>query len=193
MPDIVLEDLSKRYGDTVAADGINIRIEDGEYVCILGPTGAGKTTVMRMICGLTEPDSGKVILGGRDVTEESSGSRDATMLTQSYALFEHMTVYDNVMFAPATKGWPEDDSRQIVRSMLHLVHLDQKASWMPSQLSGGQQQRVALARALASGSKILLLDEPLRALDARLRIALRKEIRSIAKEMSLTCIHVTHD
>ncbi len=193
MPEIVLENLCKRYGDTVVADDIDMRIEDGEYVCILGPTGAGKTTMMRMICGLTEPDSGKVFLGDRDVTGEAPDARDATMLTQTYALFQHMTVYDNVMFAPATKEWPEADSKQIVRSMLHLVHLDQKATWMPAELSGGQQQRVALARALSSGSKVLLLDEPLRALDARLRIALRKEIRSIAKEMGLTCIHVTHD
>lgn len=193
MPEIVLEDLCKSFGDSVAADHLNLRIEDGEYVCILGPTGAGKTTCMRMICGLTRPDSGKVILGGRDATNDSPDLRNATMLSQTYALFPHLTVYNNVMFAPKTKGWPEADSKQIVRSMLHMVHLDQKADWMPGELSGGQQQRIALARALASGSKILLLDEPLRALDARLRIDLRKELRSLAKEMGLTCIHVTHD
>lgn len=193
MPDIVLDDLCKDFDGHVAADHLNLKINDGEYVCILGPTGAGKTTAMRMICGLTMPDSGRVLLDGRDVTTDSADSRNATMLTQTYALFPHMTVYNNVMFAPKTKGWPEDESRQIVRSMLHLVHLDQKADWVPNELSGGQQQRIALARALASGSKILLLDEPLRALDARLRIDLRKELRSLAKEMGLTCIHVTHD
>ncbi len=193
MPEIELKDLCVSFGDTVAADHLGLKIEDGEYVCILGPTGAGKTTCMRMVCGLTRPDSGKVILGGKDMTDEAPDQRDATMLTQSYALFPHMSVYDNIMFAPKIKGWPEDDSKQIVRSMLHMVHLEQKAEWLPSQLSGGQQQRIALARALASGSKILLLDEPLRALDARLRIDLRKELRSLAKEMGLTCIHVTHD
>lgn len=193
MPEIVLDGLCKSFGDAVAADHLSLTIEDGEYVCVLGPTGAGKTTLMRMVCGLTAPDSGRVLLGGRDATADPPDRRNATMLTQTYALFPHMTVYDNVMFAPRTKGWPEDDSKQIVRSMLHLVHLDQKADWMPSELSGGQQQRIALARALASGSKVLLLDEPLRALDARLRIDLRKELRSLAKSMGLTCIHVTHD
>ncbi len=193
MPEIELQDLCVSFGDTVAADHLSLRIEDGEYVCILGPTGAGKTTCMRMICGLTRPESGRIILGGTDMTDSAPDQRNATMLTQTYALFPHMSVYENIMFAPKTKGWPEDDSKQIVRSMLHMVHLEQKADWIPSQLSGGQQQRIALARALASGSKILLLDEPLRALDARLRIDLRKELRSLAKSMELTCIHVTHD
>lgn len=193
MPDIRLEGLSKHYGETLAADDLNLSIKDGEYVCILGPTGAGKTTCMRMICGLVLPDSGRVFLDGRDATFDSPDSRNATMLTQTYALFPHLTVYNNVMFAPKIKGWPEADSKQIVRSMLHMVHLEQKADWLPGQLSGGQQQRIALARALASGSKILLLDEPLRALDARLRIDLRKELRAMAREMGLTCIHVTHD
>lgn len=193
MPEIILDDLCKRFDGAVAADHLSLSIGDGEYVCILGPTGAGKTTCMRMICGLTDPDSGRVLLDGRDVTDEAPDARNATMLTQTYALFSRMTVYDNVMFAPRTKGWPEADSKQIVRSMLHMVHLEQKADWMPGELSGGQQQRIALARALASGSKVLLLDEPLRALDARLRIDLRKELRSLAKEMGLTCIHVTHD
>lgn len=193
MPEIVLEGLCKNFGDTTAADHLDLRIGDGEYVCILGPTGAGKTTCMRMICGLVLPDSGRVLLDGKDVTYDSPDSRNATMLTQTYALFPHLTVYNNVMFAPKTKGWPEKDSKQIVRSMLHMVHLEQKADWIPSELSGGQQQRIALARALASGSKILLLDEPLRALDARLRIDLRKELRAMAREMGLTCVHVTHD
>ncbi len=193
MPEVVLDNLVKRFDDTVAADGLSLRIEDGEYVCILGPTGAGKTTCMRMVCGLTEPDSGRIFLDGKDVTDDSIDSRNATMLSQTYALFPHMTVYQNVMFAPSIKGWPEDSSKQVVRSMLHMVHLEKKADWKPGELSGGQQQRIALARALASGSRILLLDEPLRALDARLRINLRKELRSMAKEMGLTCIHVTHD
>lgn len=193
MPEIVLDDLCKKFGDTVAADHLNLTIAEGEYVCILGPTGAGKTTCMRMICGLTHPESGRVLLDGKDVTMDSPDSRNATMLTQTYALFPHLTVYNNVMFAPKTKGWPEADAKQVVRSTLHMVHLEQKADWIPAELSGGQQQRIALARALASGSKVLLLDEPLRALDARLRIDLRKELRSMAREMGLTCIHVTHD
>ena len=193
MPEIVLRDLCKRYGDSIAADGLSLEIRDGEYMCILGPTGAGKTTCMRMICGLTKPDSGSVLFDGRDVTDEDVDLRESTMLSQSYALFPHMNVYDNVMFAPMIKEWPEDESKQIVRSMLRMVHLEKKAEESVTSLSGGQQQRIALARALASGSKVLLLDEPLRALDARLRIDLRKELKSMAKEMELTCIHVTHD
>ena len=193
MPEIVLDNVSKKFGETVAADGLSLSIKDGEYVCILGPTGAGKTTCMRMICGLTQPDSGRVYLDGKDVTDDPVDTRNATMLTQSYALFPHMTVYDNVRFAPQIKDWAPEDIKQVVRSTLHMVHLEQKAEWMPAQLSGGQQQRIALARALASGSKVLLLDEPLRALDARLRINLRKELRTMAKQMGVTCIHVTHD
>lgn len=193
MPEIVLDHLCREFEGTVAADDLSLSISDGEYVCILGPTGAGKTTCMRMICGLTIPDSGRVLFDGKDVTDDSPDMRNATMLTQSYSLFPHMSVYGNVMFAPRIKEWSEDNSKQIVRSMLHMVHLEQKVDWKPSELSGGQQQRIALARALASGSKVLLLDEPLRALDARLRINLRKELRSMAKEMGLTCVHVTHD
>ena len=193
MPEIILDKLCKRFDDSVAADELTLDIKDGEYVCILGPTGAGKTTCLRMICGLTKPDSGRIYFDGEDVTEKDIDLRNATMLSQTYCLFPRMNVYDNIMFAPRIKKWPEDSSRQVVKSMLHMVHLEQKAEWMPDELSGGQQQRIALARALASGSKILLLDEPLRALDARLRINLRKELRSLAKEMGLTCIHITHD
>lgn len=193
MPEITLENVCKKFDDSVAADNLSLNIRDGEYICILGPTGAGKTTCMRMICGLTVPDSGRILFDGEDITNKDIDLRNATMLSQTYSLFPHMSVYDNVMFAPMIHEWPESTSKQIVRSMMNMVHLEQKADWMPNQLSGGQQQRIALARALASGSKVLLLDEPLRALDARLRINLRKELRSMAKEMGLTCIHVTHD
>lgn len=193
MPEITLENVCKKFDDSVAADNLSLNIRDGEYICILGPTGAGKTTCMRMICGLTVPDSGRILFDGEDITNKDIDLRNATMLSQTYSLFPHMSVYDNVMFAPKIHEWPESTSKQIVRSMMNMVHLEQKADWMPNQLSGGQQQRIALARALASGSKVLLLDEPLRALDARLRINLRKELRSMAKEMGLTCIHVTHD
>ncbi|MBQ8179339.1 MAG: ABC transporter ATP-binding protein [Candidatus Methanomethylophilaceae archaeon] len=193
MPEIRLESICKDFDGHVAADDLSLTIGDGEYLCILGPTGAGKTTCMRMICGLTRPDSGRVYFDGEDVTDMDVDLRNSTMLSQSYSLFPHMSVYNNVIFAPRIKEWPEESAKQIVRSMLNMVHLEQKADWKPAQLSGGQQQRIALARALASGSKVLLLDEPLRALDARLRINLRKELRSLAKEMGLTCIHVTHD
>lgn len=193
MPTIRLEGISKRYGDTVAADDLDLMVEDGEYLCILGPTGAGKTTCMRMICGLTDPDSGKVYFNDEDVTLKEVEKREAAMLSQVYSLFPQMNVRENVLFGPKIKGWPEEGSRQLARSMLSMVHLESRSDAYPHQLSGGMQQRVALARALASGSKVLLLDEPLRALDARLRIELRKELKSLAKEMNLTAIHVTHD
>lgn len=193
MPVIRLEGLCKTYGETVAADNLDLTVEDGEYMCILGPTGAGKTTAMRMICGLTEPDSGKIYFDDRDVTLLETCERESAMLSQVYSLFPQMNVRDNVLFGPRIKGWPEESSRQLAKSMLTMVHLDNRMDAYPAQLSGGMQQRAALARALASGSKILLLDEPLRALDARLRIELRKELKSLAKEMRMTSIHVTHD
>ena len=193
MPTIRLENLTKRYGDTMAADDITFTIEDGEYLCILGPTGAGKTTCMRLICGLTEPDSGRIFYDDVDVTLKEVENRETAMLSQSYSLFPQMNVRENVLFGPKIKGWPEESSKHLARNMLRMVHLEDRADAYPNQLSGGMQQRIALARALASGSKVLLLDEPLRALDARLRIELRKELRSLAKEMGLTAIHVTHD
>lgn len=194
MPEIVLDRLFKDFGnDCKAADDLSLTVNDGEYLCILGPTGAGKTTCLRMICGLTVPDSGRVLFDGKDMGTRSVSERRATMLSQVYSLFPPMTVYENVMFAPAMKKWPEAEAKQVVKSMINLVHMDSKTQNYPHELSGGQQQRTALARALASDSKVLLLDEPLRALDARLRLELRKELKSMAKEMGLTSIHVTHD
>ncbi|MDR0887759.1 MAG: ABC transporter ATP-binding protein [Candidatus Methanoplasma sp.] len=193
MPEIVLDSLVKDYGKCRAADGLSLTVREGEYLCILGPTGSGKTTCLRMICGLTEPDSGSIRFDGKDMNGTSVGSRKATMLSQVYSLFPSKTVYENVMFSPEIKEWPEDDSKQIVKSMINMVHMGNKVHSYPRELSGGQQQRTALARALASDSEILLLDEPLRALDARLRLELRKELKSLVKEMGLTSIHVTHD
>jgi ABC-type Fe3+/spermidine/putrescine transport system ATPase subunit len=194
MPEIILEDLVKDYGnERPAANHLSLTVHDGEYLCLLGPTGAGKTTALRMICGLTRPDSGRILFDGKDVKDIPINERQATMLSQMYSLFPPKTVYDNVMFSPKIKEWPDEDSKQVVKSMLKMVHMEHKSGWYPAALSGGQQQRTALARALASDSKILLLDEPLRALDARLRLELRKELKSMVKEMGLTSIHVTHD
>ena len=193
MPEIRLDNLVKSYDGVVAADGLSLEVRDGEYMCVLGPTGAGKTTCLRMICGLTKQDSGTVSFDGVCVNPVPTSERHAAMLSQVYSLFPPLTVYDNVMFAPKIRGWNEDESKQLVRSMLKMVHMTHKAENYPRELSGGQQQRCALARALASDSKILLLDEPLRALDARLRLELRKELKSMAKEMGMPSIHVTHD
>ena len=193
MPEIVLDNLTKSFGATKAADGLSLTVRDGEYLCILGPTGAGKTTCLRMICGLTHPDAGGVSFDGKEMGGMPISERKATMLSQVYSLFPTLTVYDNVMFSPKIKEWPEDESKQVVKSMLKMVHMDHKTQQFSHELSGGQQQRTALARALASDSNVLLLDEPLRALDARLRLELRKELKSMTKEMGLTSIHVTHD
>ena len=193
MSDIILEGLRKDYGGCLAANDLSLKVNDGEYLCILGPTGSGKTTCLRMICGLTKPDKGKVLFGGRDVTNIPISERKAAMLSQVYSLFPPKTVYENVIFSPEIKEWDEEEAKQLVKSTIKMVHMENKVSSFPAELSGGQQQRTALARALASDSDILLLDEPLRALDARLRLELRQELRSLVKEMGLTAIHVTHD
>lgn len=193
MPHIKLENVCKKYGNIMAADNLNLEIRDKEYLCILGPTGAGKTTALRTICGLTVPTSGKVLFDGEDVTRREVEKREAVMLSQIYSLFPHMNVEENVLFGPRIREWSERDCQRLTRSMLNMVHLSNRADAHPHELSGGMQQRTALARALASGSKVLLLDEPLRALDARLRIELRKELRSLVKGLDLTCVHVTHD
>jgi ABC-type Fe3+/spermidine/putrescine transport system ATPase subunit len=192
--EIRLEHVFKTFsGGIKASDDLNLTVNDGEYLCLLGPTGAGKTTALRMICGLTKPDSGKITFDGEDVSNIPVSERRTAMMSQTYALFPMMDVYNNVMFSPKIKKWSEEDTQKLATSMIDMVHMGKKANSMPGELSGGQQQRAALARALASDSKILLLDEPLRALDARLRIELRKELKSMVKDMGLTAIHVTHD
>lgn len=177
----------------IAADDLEIMVEDGEYLCLLGPTGAGKTTALRIIAGLTRPDSGQVFLDVRDVTDLEPEERSAVLLSQTYSLFPTMTVAENVMFGPEIRKVPEDIRKRTLVELLDLVRLTKRADAYPRELSGGMQQRSALARALATNPDVLLLDEPLRALDARLRIDLRYELRSMAKALGLTVIHVTHD
>jgi len=193
MPTIRLEGLVKTYGDIKAADGLDLEVKDGEYLCLLGPTGAGKTTVLRMISGLLAPDKGKVYFNGQDYTRKEVEERKAAMLSQAYALFPQLTVEENIMFGLEIRGADEKMKEQVLISMLDLVRLSGRSDAFPSELSGGMQQRTALARALASGADLLLLDEPLRALDARLRISLRTELRSLVKSLKMTAIHVTHD
>jgi|WetSurMetagenome_2_1015567.scaffolds.fasta_scaffold01925_12 ABC-type Fe3+/spermidine/putrescine transport system ATPase subunit len=193
MPSITLKGVRKSYGDIRAADGLDLEVLDGEYLCILGPTGSGKTTMLRTICGLTLPESGAVMLDGTDITRWEPEDRGAVMLSQTYSLFPQMTVAENVLFGPVLKGMPDEEQKHLLADMLDIVRLSSRADALPRELSGGMMQRTALARALASGTEILLLDEPLRALDARLRISLRLELRSLAKDLGLTTIHVTHD
>ncbi len=193
MPTVKLVGLRKSYGDIKAADGLDLEVKDGEYLCLLGPTGAGKTTALRIISGLLAPDEGKVYFNGEDYTDKDVEERRAALLSQTYALFPQLTVEENITFGLDIRGADEKVKEQVLISMLDLVRLSGRSDALPKELSGGMQQRTALARALASGAELLLLDEPLRALDARLRISLRTELRSLVKTLKMTAIHVTHD
>ena len=193
MPSISLKQAYKHYGDIRAADGLDLEVQNGEYLCLLGPTGAGKTTALRIISGLIRPDSGSVSFNGTEVTHLEPQDRGAVLLSQTYSLFPQLTVAENILFGPNIRNMPENEKEHILADMLDLVRLTKRPDAYPRELSGGMQQRTALARALASGAQILLLDEPLRALDARLRISLRRELRDLAKSLNMTTVHVTHD
>jgi len=193
MPRIRLEGITVAYGKKRALDTLDLEVHDGEYICLLGPTGAGKTTTLRALCGLTLPTAGKVFFDDEDITISEPEERKAAMLSQDYSLFPHMTVRENISFGPDIKNWGKREVDKSVSSMMDMVRLTKRADAYPNELSGGMQQRNALARALASGAEVLLLDEPLRALDARLRIDLRQELRSLSKSLGITTIHVTHD
>jgi ABC-type Fe3+/spermidine/putrescine transport system ATPase subunit len=185
--------VSKTYGKTKAIDQVSLEVLDGEYVCVLGPTGSGKTTLLRLIAGLTLPTDGEIELDERVVTGTQAEDRNAVYVPQQYALFPHLTVRDNVAFGPLARGLSLEESLRIANEMLQLVRLEHRAASYPHELSGGMQQRVALARGLAGRSPLLLLDEPLGAIDARLRVALRYELRRLARELHVTVVHVTHD
>jgi ABC-type Fe3+/spermidine/putrescine transport system ATPase subunit len=193
MPSIRLLNVSRTYGRIRAIDKVTLEIAEGEYVCVLGPTGAGKTTLLRLISGLTTATSGTIELDGEDISDLPPESRNASYVPQQYALFPHMTVRDNVAFGPLARGFTHEESLQTADEMLKLVRLSHRAAAYPHELSGGMQQRVALARGLAGRSPLLLLDEPLGAIDARLRVILRYELRKLAKELGVTTVHVTHD
>jgi len=193
MPSIRLISVTKRFKDNVALDRASLNVRSGEYVCVLGPTGSGKTTLLRVIAGLTQPDSGQLLIDGKSVDEMGPEDRGTAYVPQQYALFPHLTVLQNVAFSPLAKGYKKAEAFEIARKVLQTVKLAHREGAFPSELSGGMQQRVTLARGIASGARLLLLDEPLGALDARLRMELRTELRRIAKDLSLTAIHVTHD
>jgi ABC-type Fe3+/spermidine/putrescine transport system ATPase subunit len=193
MPSIRLVDVSKRFGRIQAIDRVSLEVRDGQYVCILGPTGSGKTTLLKLIAGLIQVDEGEILFDGRSVNDLPPERRNAVYVPQNYALFPHLTVKENVSFGALAKGLPRSEADTISSKMLELVRLAKRGDAFPHELSGGMQQRVALARGLASGAKLLLLDEPLGALDARLRIELRYELRKLARDLKLTVMHVTHD
>ena len=193
MPSITLEKLRCRFGDTVAVDGVDLQVPEGAMAFILGPSGCGKTTLLRMIAGLQEPDSGRVVFGDRDVTHLPAERRNAGMVFQGYALWPHMSVLDNVAFGLDVRGVPARERGVRAMQALEMVRMQAFAERKPGQLSGGQQQRVALARALAFRPEVLLLDEPLSNLDARLRLEMREEIRRVCREVGITAVYVTHD
>ncbi|KMO11314.1 ABC transporter ATP-binding protein [Methylobacterium platani] len=193
MGTLLLDGVTKRYGEALAVAGVDLDIRQGELVALLGPSGCGKTTTLRMVAGFIEPTAGRIVIGGRDVTRQPPHARDTGMVFQSYALFPHMSVADNVGFGLEMRkvGKAERDRR--IAEALRLVRLDALADRLPRQLSGGQQQRVALARALVVSPAVFLLDEPLSNLDAKLRSEVGLEIRELQKRLGLTTLMVTHD
>ncbi|AXV15751.1 spermidine/putrescine ABC transporter ATP-binding protein [Neorhizobium sp. SOG26] len=190
---LVLENLRKSFGQIQVVKDFNMSINKGEFVSFLGPSGCGKTTVLRMIAGFETPSDGTITINGTNQTRLKTNQRNIGMVFQAYALFPNMNVFDNVAFGLKVAGKPKAEIESRVREMLKLISLDHLADRYPYQMSGGQQQRVALARALAPKPQVLLLDEPLSALDAKIRVSLREEIRQIQKQLGITTVFVTHD
>jgi putative spermidine/putrescine transport system ATP-binding protein len=193
MAELTLENVSKRYGEHLVVEDLSLKIAQGEFLVLLGPSGCGKTTTLRMIAGFVEPSAGTIKLGGNDVTNLPPWKRNAGLVFQSYALFPHLTVEENVAFGLEMRKVPAAETRARVAEALRLVRLEGFGERLPRQLSGGQQQRVALARALAFHPDVLLLDEPLSNLDAKLRAEVRVEIRELQQKLGLTTVMVTHD
>jgi putative spermidine/putrescine transport system ATP-binding protein len=191
--EVRLTGLRRQYGPVVALDGVDLIIEPGELVALLGPSGCGKTTTLRLLAGLEDADAGHITVAGKDITHVPASKRDMGMVFQAYSLFPHMTVRDNVAFGLRLRRAGKGDRHQRALEMLELVGLSEQAGRYAHQLSGGQQQRVALARALAIQPQVLLLDEPLSALDAKVRAQLRDQIRRIQLEVGITTLFVTHD
>lgn len=193
MPEVKLINVTKRYGKVTAVKNVSLEVHDKEYVTLLGASGCGKTTTLRLIAGLTHPDEGEILIDGRDVTNVPPEDRGIGFVFQNYALFPHMNLWDNATYGPSVKGWNDEDTTKLAKQMLEMVRLTGREDAYPDELSGGMQQRAALARALSAGTQLLLLDEPLGALDAKLRVILRYDLRNLVEDLGLTAIHVTHD
>lgn len=193
MAQLEIKDLCKSFGQVHAVDHVSLSIETGEMLCLLGPSGCGKTTLLRILSGFLEPDSGTVIMDDEDVTNLPPEERPTSLVFQNYALFPHLNVYENVAFGLKLKKIPSAEIRERVMNMLKVVDLEGREDRAITQLSGGQQQRVALARALVMMPKMLLLDEPLSNLDAKLRVETRQQIRQLQQRIGITAVFVTHD
>ncbi|MEM3641734.1 MAG: ABC transporter ATP-binding protein [Candidatus Bathyarchaeia archaeon] len=193
MPDVRLVNVTKKFGKIVAVDNVSLHIHEKEYFSILGPSGCGKTTLLRLIAGLIQPDEGEIYIGDRLVNNVPPEDRDIGFVFQTFALFPHMNAWENVTYGPRVKGFDAQKAEMIGHEVLEMVRLHERLDAFPNELSGGMMQRIAVARALAAGAKLLLLDEPLGHLDAKVRNELRYEIRRMTKDLELTAIHVTHD
>jgi putative spermidine/putrescine transport system ATP-binding protein len=191
--EVRVEGIRKSYGDVVAVDTVDLTVGEGEFFTLLGPSGSGKTTTLRIIAGFEQPDTGRVMLGGDDITMQPPYSRDVNTVFQDYALFPHMTVTDNVGYGLKVKGVARSERRSQVEEVLRMVRLDGYGGRKPIQLSGGQRQRVALARSIVNRPKVLLLDEPLGALDLKLRQEMQVFLKSLQRELGMTFLYVTHD
>jgi len=190
---VVLENLCKHFGRVKAVDNLNLEIEDGEFVALLGPSGCGKTTTLLMIAGIYKPTSGKIYFDGQVVNHLLPKERNIGMVFQSYALYPHMTIFDNIAYPLTLKGVPKKEKRKRVQKVAEMMGIEELLDRKPAQLSGGQQQRVAVARALVKEPAILLFDEPLSNLDAKLRLRMRGEIKRLQEDLGITSIYVTHD
>jgi spermidine/putrescine transport system ATP-binding protein len=194
MSDMVeLRRVSKRFGDFTALENVDLAIREGEFMTFLGPSGCGKTTCLRLISGFDTPTQGQVFIGGRDVTGDPPYRRDVNQVFQSYALFPHLTIFENIAFGLRMKGVPTPEVKKRVDHVVEMTALGEFVSRRPAQMSGGQRQRVALARAIVCEPKVLLLDEPLSALDAKLRTQMRIELKQLQKRLGITFVFVTHD
>ncbi len=193
MPDVRLVNVTKRYGKIIAVDRVSLHVYDKEYFSLLGPSGCGKTTLLRLVAGLIQPDEGEIYIGDKLVNDVPPEDRDIGFVFQTFALFPHMNAWDNVIYGPRVKGFDMEKADTIGHEVLEMVRLHERLDAFPNELSGGMMQRIAVARALAAEAKILLLDEPLGQLDAKVRNELRYEIKKMVRDLDLTAIHVTHD
>jgi spermidine/putrescine ABC transporter ATP-binding subunit len=193
MSRVILRKVKKSFGDFVALHELDLDIQEGEFLTLLGPSGCGKTTTLRLVAGFIEPTNGSILLGDQDVTQVAPQHREIGMVFQDYALFPHMTIADNIGFGLKERRYPKNDINERVRELLDLIRLPEVHDRYPAEVSGGQQQRIAVARAVAYPPKVLLMDEPLGALDLKLRETMQIELRRIQQELAITTIYVTHD